>query len=100
MIDARSDLDCSGSLTSVHIVASSLSPVGAVLHTFGLGTAYNPFVRELGNMTFGPSPSIAQEGDDHFELGMATASLFDINSSIPQGTDAYHDSDRSISFQS
>ena len=54
MIDARSDLDCSATGTSVHLVATGLNPIGAFLHAFGIGTTYNPFFREL------PSPTTLQ----------------------------------------
>ena len=46
-IDARSDLDCSSTGTSVHLVATGLNPIGAFLHTFGTGTIYNPFFQEF-----------------------------------------------------
>src|SRR6266545_5853892 len=46
-IDARSDLDCAAVSDAVHLVASGTKPVGAILHAFGFGTSYNPFLREL-----------------------------------------------------
>jgi hypothetical protein len=68
MVDARSDLDCDATDASVHLVATGLSPVGAFLHAFGAGTAYNPFVRELPDSTFDPGPSIASGGDTTYTL--------------------------------
>jgi hypothetical protein len=77
MIDARSDLDCSASLTSVHIVATGLNPVGAFLHAFGSGTAYNPFTRELASSTFAPGPSIADQSDSRYILAaLATGATY------------------------
>jgi hypothetical protein len=69
MIDARSDLDCSPSAGSVHIVATGLSPVGSFLHAFGSGTTYNSFVRELGSLNVAPGPSIAIASDTNYYLG-------------------------------
>ena len=77
MIDARSDLDCSATSTGVHIVASGLNPTGALLHAFGFGTSYNPFVRELSQFAFKPSPAIAVESDDHLFLGSAICPVRD-----------------------
>ena len=68
LIDARSDLDCSASTTSIHIVATGANPVGAFLHAFGFGTAYNPFFRELTSETFGPGASIADVDDSRYTL--------------------------------
>jgi hypothetical protein len=58
MIDARSDLDCSASIDTIHIVATGLNPPGALLHAFGFGTTYNPFTRELSPTLSTQSPSI------------------------------------------
>jgi len=79
LIDARSDLDCSATAGSVHIVASGLNPVGVLLHAFGFGTAYNPFVRELPALAFGPSPSIVVPNDGQIFLGGAPQSLFELD---------------------
>jgi hypothetical protein len=69
MVDARSDLDCSASATSVHIVATGLNPVGAFLHAFGSGVTYNPFMRELPTSSFAPSPSIVELSDTRYIVG-------------------------------
>jgi hypothetical protein len=69
MIDARSDIDCSATGTSVHVVATAANPVGALLHAFGSQTTYNPFFRELASSTFAPSPSISGPNDSHYSLG-------------------------------
>ena len=61
-IDARSDLDCAAVSDAVHLVASGTKPVGAILHAFGFGTSYNPFLRELPSAAFSPSPSITIVG--------------------------------------
>jgi len=61
-IDARSDVDCTAASATVHIVATGLNPVGAFLHTFGVGTSYNRFMRELAGSVFDPSPSITAQG--------------------------------------
>jgi hypothetical protein len=58
LIDNRSDLDCSATITNVHIVALGVSPVGAVLYASGSGTSYNPFARQFSTETFSPSPSV------------------------------------------
>jgi len=79
MIDARSDLDCSATLTSVQVVASGLNPVGGVLRAFGSGTAYNPFVRELPGMTFDPGPSIYHSDDSQVFVGAAGPGLFQLS---------------------
>jgi hypothetical protein len=88
VIDARSDLDCSARSSTVHIVASGLSPVGALMHAFGSGTAFNPFVRELTTATFDPSPSIASTGDTTFTLGAVASTwpaVFEVNNAaIPE----------------
>jgi hypothetical protein len=59
--DVRSDLDCSVSADgkAVHIVATGLNPVGALLHSFGFGNTYNRFTREVGGQVFDPSPAIS-----------------------------------------
>jgi hypothetical protein len=69
MIDARSDLDCSSAGGTVHLVATGLNPVGALLHAFGSGTTYNPFVRELASLSVAPGPSIAVASDIQYFLG-------------------------------
>jgi hypothetical protein len=56
-IDARSDLDCSSTGTSVHLVATGLNPIGAFLHTFGTGTIYNPFFQEFPSVHSAPVPT-------------------------------------------
>jgi hypothetical protein len=86
MIDARSDLDCSATLTTVQVVASGLNPVGAVLRAFGFGTAYNPFARELPGLTFAPGPSIAQAQDGAFFVGVSAPGLFQLDdgTSVPK----------------
>jgi len=81
LIDARSDLDCAATLTTIHIVASGLNPVGAVLRAFGFGTAYNPFARELAGLVFGPGPSVAQVLDGVFFLGGSGPRLFELDGS-------------------
>ena len=78
LVDARSDLDCAATLTTVHIVASGLNPVGALLRAFGSGTAYNPFAREAG-LAFGPGPSVAQVQDGVFFLGGSGPALFELD---------------------
>ncbi|HEY7371007.1 MAG TPA: hypothetical protein VIF57_02440 [Polyangia bacterium] len=79
IIDARSDLDCSASGTSVHIVATGLNPVGAFLHAFGFGDTYNPFIRELATSAFAPSPSIADIDDSHYSLaGLAIGATYPV----------------------
>lgn len=70
MIDARSDLDCATSLDTIHIVATGLNPVGALLHAFGSGTTYNSFNREL-SFTVAQSPSIALFENAAYEVGWA-----------------------------
>lgn len=79
LVDARSDLDCAASLTTVHVVASALNPVGAVLRAFGFGTAYNPFARESASLSFGPGPSVAQAQDGVFFIGGSGPGLFELD---------------------
>jgi hypothetical protein len=86
MIDARSDLDCSATPVSVHVVASGRSPVGALLHAFGFGDAYNPFVREVPASAPGPSPSIAAEADSHFFLAFSGPGMVEIGSTPSPST--------------
>jgi hypothetical protein len=68
-IDVRSDVDCSASGTTVHIVATGLNPIGAILHAFGVGNAYNRFRRELDGSVFDPSPSITGADDANYRIG-------------------------------
>jgi hypothetical protein len=60
-IDFHSDLDCSSDVGGIlHIVATGSSPLGAVMHAFGSGTSFNPFVREFPSYTFStPGAAIA-----------------------------------------
>lgn len=60
-IDVHSDLDCSSDGGgTLHIVATSSNPPGAVIHTFGSGTSFNPFTREFPAQTFAtPGAAIA-----------------------------------------
>ena len=69
LIDARSDLDCDASGTTVHLVAAGVNPIGGLLHAFGSDTIYNPFFRELASFSFAPGPSIAAVTDSHYFLG-------------------------------
>jgi hypothetical protein len=83
LIDARSDLDCSASGTSVHIVATGVNPVGALLHALGSGTTYNPFFRDLTSYAFGPGASIADVDDSRYTLaalggGSAFPAIYEI----------------------
>ena len=71
LIDARSDLDCSASSETIHIVATGVSPPGALLHAFGFGTSYNPFARELSPMLVAQSPSVGLLTDNDLYLGWA-----------------------------
>jgi hypothetical protein len=71
MIDARSDLDCATTFDTIHIVATGLNPVGALLHAFGSGTTYNSFSRELSSVTVAQSPSIALFENTAYEVGWA-----------------------------
>jgi hypothetical protein len=77
-VDARSDLDCGAFGTTVHLVASGVSPIGAVLHAFGSDTTYNPFVRELGNLTLAPSPSIGVSPDAYFLGGLGIGATYPV----------------------
>ena len=72
-IDNRSDLACSSSDTTVHLVVLSTQPAGALVHATGLGTTYNPFARELDSMTFRPSPSVAARTSDYLLAGVNSA---------------------------
>ncbi len=60
-IDVHSDLDCSSDGGgTLHIVATSSNPLGAVIHTFGSGTSFTPFTREFPAQTFAtPGAAIA-----------------------------------------
>lgn len=80
ILDARSDLDCGAqSSTSVHIVATGLNPIGALLHAVGSGTVYNAFQRELSDTTFSPGPSIYDFDDTHYTVGaLGSASTFPV----------------------
>jgi hypothetical protein len=62
--DARSDLDCAATTDAkaIHIVATGLHPPGALLHTFGAGTTYNSFTREIEGEVFDASPAISPFG--------------------------------------
>jgi hypothetical protein len=71
MIDARSDLDCAASIDTIHIVATGVAPPGALMHAFGFGTAYNPFLRELGTTLSAPSPSIVSFDASTYYLAWA-----------------------------
>jgi hypothetical protein len=62
VLDARSDLDCAANATTVHVVATGTTPLGAFMHGIGFGTVFNPFVRELASSTFGPGPAITTLG--------------------------------------
>jgi hypothetical protein len=70
--DARSDLDCSATGPGdVHIVATGLNPIGALLHAFGTGTTYNRFAREASGKLFDPGPSITITGARSYLGGIA-----------------------------
>jgi hypothetical protein len=71
IIDARSDLDCSGGADTIHIVATGNAPVGALEHAFGFGTSYNPFIRELSPLLAAQSPSIIGWSSDELYLAWA-----------------------------
>jgi hypothetical protein len=94
-LDVRSDLDCSSNANTVHIVATGLNPVGAYMHAFGFGTAYNPFVRELSAnnpSTFAPpGASVAAfmgSTDNEYQMAAAAVSLVwvDVQPSTPTTT--------------
>ena len=59
VIDVRSDLDCAGSPSTVHLVALGTSPAGAFLHARGLGATYNAWEQEYPSAQLTSTPSIA-----------------------------------------
>jgi len=84
MIDARSDLDCSASIDTIHIVAAGLNPPGALLHAFGFGTSYNAFVRELSPIVATQSPSVVSFDASRYYVAWAgrgqQPALYDLTS--------------------
>jgi hypothetical protein len=72
-VDNRSDLDCGGNATSIHIAALGTQPSGSFIHAIGFGTTYNDFARELTDYVFIPSPSVAVGFSDYLLAGITGA---------------------------
>lgn len=87
IIDNRSDLDCGGNATSIHLAALGTQPSGSLLHAVGFGTTYNPFVHELTDYVFIPSPSVAVGFSDYLLVGLMPAYVHATNNYGTSGVD-------------
>jgi hypothetical protein len=77
IIDNRSDLDCAGNATDIHVVAVGNDPPGALLRAVGFGTTYNDFARVLEPQLFTPSASVAINSSGfHWLSGLTTSSIY------------------------
>ncbi len=89
LLHAQSDLDCTASTNTIHVVGLGASPSGTFLHATGSGATYSQFANEISGSTFSLGVSIGVVRTDtsgryiRSEITSGVPTLEDVSSGTP-----------------